>query len=583
MSKSLIQSLLITSLCASLAACGGGGGGSSESAPIGTASASVAPANDTSTPTTTASSQDNVDELAFTSDPNAPVGTVDPAIDLPFDPELNPIPNDPNEVAEDGTAISLATSAGGTMRAAALSGAACEGLPAMPSVPSGARSVREFGAIPNDNIDDTAAIQRALNSLQPGQWLRFPAGRYIHNKSLWMHVPGSVMWSDGATLHATNKTDQGIMLAADGASIYGFTLTAVSDVRRTTPWESRIAIFDDVRNTAPTRNNVIRRNKILAGTPGTSTANGASAAGIYVYFAENFLIAENEIHRTLSDGMHITRASAYGRVLNNKIRETGDDMIGMVSLLGDNWTKTSAQVEVNSFSERARRNVVHDIVVAGNDLAGQYWGRGISVVGGRGITIRDNKINRPTQAAAIYLAREPGYMTFGVHNIVVKNNYISEVQTTNPVYSVKGIPAKSNQAGIEMYANIFDDESRYSLLRSELRVARVHVENNTVDRTKNNGLRTGVTAGKRNKIVGRTSEGAYIERWYTGVNVGPVNLANNKFTNIGSAPAMRLMNSITGNPATYCSNNLMSGLLTGSSLCNTSSTTAVTGARLTCG
>ena len=37
--------------------------------------------------------------------------------------------------------------------------------------------------------------------------------------------------------------DKAVWLEADGASVYKFTLTAVTDKRRTAPWESRIAMF----------------------------------------------------------------------------------------------------------------------------------------------------------------------------------------------------------------------------------------------------------------------------------------------------------------------------------------------------
>ncbi|HYS15119.1 MAG TPA: glycosyl hydrolase family 28-related protein, partial [Burkholderiaceae bacterium] len=80
----------------------------------------------------------------------------------------------------------------------------------MPTRPARVRSVADFGAIGNDSVDDTDAIQRALNSLAPGEWLVFPPGRYVHSKSLHMQVANTVMWGEGATLHASNPSDQAI-------------------------------------------------------------------------------------------------------------------------------------------------------------------------------------------------------------------------------------------------------------------------------------------------------------------------------------------------------------------------------------
>ncbi|HEU4621210.1 MAG TPA: glycosyl hydrolase family 28-related protein [Burkholderiaceae bacterium] len=545
LSKSFLRDLSRSSLIAAslvLAACGGGGGGGNAGS-----SSAVAPLG-TSTDTNTA---------AASPESQAPVTEA-------FDDTaaLTPLNND--QIA------ALATAA------------ACEVLPAMPALASNYRSVLEFGAVPNDENDDSAAIQRAVNALQPGQTLVFPAGRYIHNKAIWVRVPGAILWSQGATLHATNPSDQAILLAASGASIYGFTMTAVTQNRRSTPWESRIAIFADVRNTTTSKNNVIRRNKIIAGAPGTPTANGASSAGIFVYQAENFLIAENEVHRTLSDGIHITRGSFNGRVLYNKVRETGDDMIGIVSQIAPDWLNTSAATYSAELTQRAQANTVHDIVVAYNDVAGQYWGRGISVVGGRGITIRDNVISDTTHAAAIYLAREPGYVTFGVHNVLVKNNTIRRVQTTKPVYDPFGKYSTTLQGGIEMYAQVFDDEAVYSNLRSELRVERVRIEGNLIDGVINNSVRanSGFKDGART-MTGTNSAGQTVSRLYRTVIVGPLDVRDNKMYNTGIGPALRFLGNVPAPVPVYCSGNTYNDAATSHPMCTTAPIT-VTGAALTC-
>ena len=51
-------------------------------------------------------------------------------------------------------------------------------------MPANTIDVRNFGAKPDDGQDDTSAIQAALDSLQPGQWLVFPAGTYQHSRRL---------------------------------------------------------------------------------------------------------------------------------------------------------------------------------------------------------------------------------------------------------------------------------------------------------------------------------------------------------------------------------------------------------------
>ncbi len=58
---------------------------------------------------------------------------------------------------------------------------ACRSLVAMPTKPSTAKVVTSFGVAPSDTKDQTAAIQAALDALKPGDWLVFPAGKYLHS------------------------------------------------------------------------------------------------------------------------------------------------------------------------------------------------------------------------------------------------------------------------------------------------------------------------------------------------------------------------------------------------------------------
>ncbi|HEU4622997.1 MAG TPA: glycosyl hydrolase family 28-related protein, partial [Burkholderiaceae bacterium] len=383
----------------------------------------------------------------------------------------------------------------------------CTALPPAPKPPADARSVTEFGATPNDDRDDTEAIQKAFDSVRPGQWLVFPPGRYLHSKALWLRKPGVVLWGEGATLHATNTEDQAILLAADNTSIYNFTLTAETDKRLAAPWQSRIAVFDRVDRFEPLRNNIVRGNRIVSsGDPRTSTANSASSAGIFVYRAQNFLVAENLVTRSLSDAIHVTGGSRDGRVLNNLVRENGDDMIAIVSYLGDGpWTDASISDEAAQLDRKRETHLVRNIVVAHNDVAGQYWGRGISVVGGENVTIRENTISDTTHGAAIYIAREPSYLTFGVRNVKIENNTIRNVQTTDPKYTVRA-PVKTKHAAVEIYSRLLSDETEIPKLVDALTVEGVMVSNNTIDSVISDAIRA-PGRGEKSVLTGKRRDG----------------------------------------------------------------------------
>ena len=306
---------------------------------------------------------------------------------------------------------------GGTVERAATTPAAtvdnCLVTPSPVASVAGSRSVAEFGAVPNDSGDDTAAIQRALDGLKTGQTLVFPAGRYLTNKRLRVRVPGSTLDGTGATLHATNPDDQAIVIEVDDVAVRSFVLTAVSDVRRTAPWHARIAVYAENadRSLKTIRRSVIQGNTVThAGAPGSPGANGASGGGIILLHADGFLVSRNTVVRTLADGIHITGGSRNGRVLNNTVRETGDDMIAVVSYAGVGTPAlgTAAQM-VSQWSTRVANQLNRNILIANNNVSGQYWGRGITVVGGEAITIRGNTLDNIPLAAGILLAREASW------------------------------------------------------------------------------------------------------------------------------------------------------------------------------
>lgn len=440
---------------------------------------------------------------------------------------------------------------------AATTAQSCSSLAPLPTVPATARSIASFGVAPSETKDNTAAIQAALDALKPGDWLVFPAGKYLQSKSLRVRVPGVVLWGDGATLVATNPSDTSILLQADGIGLYKFRLHAVTTTRGSTPQQSRIAIFP--AGTSRVRNVIVRRNIIEnGGAPGTPLANGSSATGIMVYRADGFLVAENYVKRTLADGIHVTGGSINGRVIKNLVRENGDDMISVVSYMGSAGTPISTLL-ANLTTLRAEK-LARNIVITGNDVDGQYWGRGIAVVGGESITIENNRITNVTYGAGVLLAHESGYVTFGVRDVIVRNNTIQHVQTTAPAYSVGAAATapRTGHAGIELHSLASSEELADPTFARVVAVETVRVENNAVDDTLADGVRVGVGGGK----------------------AGLIGLLNNPLSSIRKT-ALNIRNSPTPAYNTYCSGNRDDGNATSANLCM-GANPPVTGATLDC-
>jgi hypothetical protein len=90
------------------------------------------------------------------------------------------------------------------------------------------------------------------------------------------------------------------------------------------------------------------------------------------------------------------------------------------------------------------------VLIEDNDVAGNYWGRGIALVGGKDITIRRNKIAYTTVAAGILVTGESSWNTSNVHNVLVEDNDIAHVQTTDAQYNPINAKGKTGQGAIDI-------------------------------------------------------------------------------------------------------------------------------------
>lgn len=374
-------------------------------------------------------------------------------------------------------------------------------LPPLPSVPRAALRVTSFGAIPDDEKDDGPAIRRALKALRPGGFLVFPPGRYIHDGVIRVRTQGAVLWGFGATLHAADLREQAIMLEADGASLYGFTLTAVARERlEGGPACARVAVVPPSEQDEPVVGNRVRHNAIVpAGGSRYGPLHGAGGAGIFVFRARDFIVANNHVERTLADGIHVTGGSAHGVVVGNVVRHAGDDGIAVVSYCPTRKELTASRALAE---KRVAAALVRDVLIAGNAVRDQAWGRGLSVVGGAEVTLERNRVDGVPFAAGILVAREDSYHTCGAQDIVVRNNEVSAIQVEAPQVAAHAHAypqARTGHAAIEVhaFASKAEREARYH--RRLLRVGPVLVQDNVIQRAAFDGVR--VMDGSRGDLV----------------------------------------------------------------------------------
>ncbi len=317
--------------------------------------------------------------------------------------------------------------------------------------------VEDFGAKGDGVTDDTDAINKAISSLTGGGTVIFQSGKtYQKRHNLVVSNPGVKLWGYGATVYSvvtdpeidagTGVPQLSILLLAPRTGVYGLTL--VSNLRTRLvghPNDAAIYLESDGQEVAD--------NRVEYGD-----------SGVVLIGATNFLVARNIIYRTWADGIHISHDTnrglnaQNGRVVCNVVRQTGDDMIAVVNYgIGE--------------------PVIGNFLIEGNDLAGEYWGRGIAVAGGRDVTIRKNKIANTARAAAIYINSEVFWKTANVRNVLIEENEIHQVQTVPPAYDPLGVGAKTGQGAIDINGQ-----------SAVQQVSQVLARKNLIDKTYKDGI-----------------------------------------------------------------------------------------------
>jgi hypothetical protein len=301
-------------------------------------------------------------------------------------------------------------------------------------------SVDDFGARGDGVSDDSEAIDAALKALASGGTLVFtPERSYVKRRLLVLSHPGVKLWGYGATLYSIVSDEEldtlggaqvAVHLDAPRTAVYGLTL--VSNMRGRAVGHPHVAGI------------------WLSSEDQEVIDNRLEYTNIFVRKAQRFVVARNVVYRSTADGIHVTTGSGSGKVVGNVVRETGDDMIAVVSYgLG----------EPN----------VGPVLVADNDVSGQYWGRGISVVGGHDVVIRNNRISRTPFGAAILVHSETSYKTSNVRNVRVESNQIRDVQTQKPAYNPARRWKKTGHGAIDVYG------------QGNQEVSQVYIANNSIE------------------------------------------------------------------------------------------------------
>lgn len=246
--------------------------------------------------------------------------------------------------------------------------------------------------------DSTAALQAQLDQLSPGATLTLERRTYPHSGIIRIQVPGVRIEGNGATLQATNDQTSAVQINAPGVSLANLNLTAPLAGPRLSGLGQHKLLID--------ANDVTVTNVAIT---------GSAAAGVYVTGANNFQLNGVTVRDTRADGIHITGGSTNGRVNRPTTGGTGDDGVAVVSYTAD---------------PAPCQNIVIDSPV----INGTNWGRGVAVVGGNNVTVRNPQVSS-TSAAGIYVASEggPNFYTKSVDGVDISGGAVTNANVDSGI------------------------------------------------------------------------------------------------------------------------------------------------------
>ncbi len=230
--------------------------------------------------------------------------------------------------------------------------------------------VTDLGAVGDGVTDDTAAIQRALDGLEAGRTLQFPAGRTFCHAAVLTVTNADIHIVGPGELRATNEEVSAFKVAASGVTVDDITFSIARTTRRWSTPDQHKLFVDQVTGVT------IRDVRIT----------GSAAAGLFALGSSGFRFERVHISDTRADGIHMTYGAHDGTVDHPLVERSGDDGVAVVSYLQDG-------------------TVCHDIEIISPKVSNTTGGRGLSVVGGHDVTYRDVAVDR-SSAAAIYIACE---------------------------------------------------------------------------------------------------------------------------------------------------------------------------------
>ncbi len=291
--------------------------------------------------------------------------------------------------------------------------------------PAGCTSITSYGAVPNDGVDDTAAIQHAVMDDQngiiscvwipSGQWRQEQKiltpdpnrGQYNQKGIRNVTIKGAGMWY--AQLY-TNTEPQNVVgnINHPAEGNVGFDIddnTQISD----------IAIFGMTTNRANRghglngrfgKNTKITNVWIEHMNVGAWVGRDYTDTPAYWNPADGLQFSGMRIRDTYADGINFSNGTRNSQVFNSSFRTTGDDSMAV-------WAST--------FVKDTSVDIGHDNHFTNNTVQLTWRANGIAIYGGYGNTIENNLVYDTMNYPGIMLATDHSPLPFSGTTLIANN------------------------------------------------------------------------------------------------------------------------------------------------------------------
>ncbi|WP_259465056.1 CARDB domain-containing protein [Streptomyces sp. TLI_171] len=330
-----------------------------------------------------------------------------------------------------GTKLRLQRDAGDTASFYAIDLIDLEQVAPPTAKPAECTSITDFGAVPNDGLDDTAAIQAAVTADQNGTiscvWI--PAGQWRQEKK--------ILTDDPLNRGAYNQV--GIRdVTVRGAGMWHSQLYSTVEPQNATgsinhPHEGNFG-FDIDDNTQISDIAIFGSGRIRGasdGSEGGVALNGRfgrntkidnvwiehSNVGVWVGRdydnipdlwnpADGLQLTGMRIRDTYADGVNFSNGTRNSKVFNSTFRTTGDDAMAV-------WA--------NKYVKNTSVDIGHDNSFTNNTVQLPWRATGIAVYGGYGNKIENNLVHDTANYPGIMLATDHDPLPFSGQTLIANN------------------------------------------------------------------------------------------------------------------------------------------------------------------